>query len=188
MVEEKKICIPRIGVFWPVVSQLPTYEGDYPVYDPRSRSREPTIIFNSEEQALVSLWLYGFSYRQLLILFPKYKLEQRMQGVIHPPTITQCEDFRQKLVKNPPRQLVDVEWIDLVKAIGAPSGKVSALEYRKYMEWVHDGGMAPWLKNNSERTREQLLRLKNTKIFNLKKLVFELKEIKNLLEEMENEA
>jgi hypothetical protein len=180
---ETTIPIPRKGIFWPVLSYMPPIlTGDVwymwpPAVEDEMDAPDELAIFESELQAIVSIWLVGFSYTQMLMLFPEHKDVAGMRNAILPP-IGYLPGVKKQLAEHPPRQLVDIEYLAIVKVVGVPAGKIHRQVYIDYMAWIQ-GGPVFWLHEKVEEGSTKLkIRIdkKKAKIQKLQNEIDELEE------------
>lgn len=153
MKQLETIPIPRKGIFWGIQKLMPPkIEGEvYYLWDSsidevlEGQDEYPTELaqFETELQAIVSIWLVGFSYTQMLVLFPDY---DDVGGIRHRIFSNVCGlvDVKRELSEHSPRQLVDIEYLAIVKVVGVPAGKIHRQVYIDYMAWLN-GGPAFWL-------------------------------------------
>ena len=154
-----QIPIPRKGIYWGVLNQEPP-TGPFLL----SINNEEIGCFQDESQALISIWFMGFSYKQLLILFPKYKSIQNIKNYIFPSHIDNI--IKLKLIN--PRQLVDCEYIQIVKLVGFPNSKLSPLIYDQYYKYISGEKIKPdWIENQSMKMLNKKIEEYKSKIHNL---------------------
>ena len=136
------IPIPRQGIFWGVVEQEPP-TGPFLLMV----NDEILAQFEDETQALLSVWIMGFSYKQLLVLFPQYKSIHNIRNFIFPTNIDNIIKMRRDYN---PRQLVDREYLQIVKLAGFPNSKLSPYIYSQYYKFISGQKIKPdWIESDS---------------------------------------
>ena len=154
------IPIPRQGIFWGVVEQEPP-TGPFLLMV----NDEILAQFEDETQALLSVWIMGFSYKQLLVLFPQYKSIHNIRNFIFPTNIDNIIKMRRDYN---PRQLVDREYLQIVKLVGFPNSKLSPLIYDQYYKYISGEKIKPdWIENQS-------IKMLNKKISEYKSKIHQL--------------
>jgi hypothetical protein len=126
------IPIPRNGVYWGVKNEFPVDTGNFWI----DFLDDEKIWFQSEEQAVVSIWLMGFSYQQIDGLLPYFKHAINVRNFIFPRNVAGSNALRRRLQVDRPRQLVDSEYVSIVDEIGLPNGRINKIVYIKYMDWI----------------------------------------------------
>ena len=166
------IPIPRQGIFWGVLKQEPP-TGPFLL----TFNNEILAQFEDETQALVSVWIMGFSYKQLLVLFPQYKSIYNIRNFIFPTNIDNIIKMRREFN---PRQLVDQEYLNIVKYVGYPNAKLSPYIYAQYYKFISGQKIKPdWIESESIKILNKKIIEYKSKIKSLKK---ELKEYEKLSE------
>lgn len=189
------IPIPRQGIFWGVQNLLlPEHEGDvYYLWNPSENMLvvspddwHELAIFDTEVQAMISIWLVGFSYQQMLVLWPECKNIQNIRNRIFPAS----EDKMRSIWIDEPRQLVDSEYLAIVRVVGKPNSKIGASVYKKYMEWQSAytfNSMPFWLttKMISNQKLDKFRERLGKKMSQINKLNNEINELNSVIAELE---
>jgi len=166
------IPIPRRGIFWGVLKQEPPTGPFLLIFNNEELAR-----FEDETQALLSVWIMGFSYKQLLILFPNYKSIHNIRNFIFPKNIESIKRMRKEFN---PRQLVDEEYLNIVRYVGFPNAKLSPYIYSQYYKFISGQNIKPdWVENYSIKMLNKKIEEYKSKIKELEK---ELKEYEGLSE------
>lgn len=166
------IPIPRQGIFWGVLKQEPP-TGPFLLMV----NDEILAQFEDETQALLSVWIMGFSYKQLLVLFPQYKSIHNIRNFIFPTNIDNIIKMRRDYN---PRQLVDREYLQIVKLVGFPNSKLSPYIYSQYYKFISGQKIKPdWIESDSIKMLNKKIIEYKSKIKELEK---ELKEYEKLSE------
>lgn len=182
--------IPRVGVYWPVLNQL-VNPLDLPysisIYDDQYRF---DIQFESKYQSLISTWLVGFSYKQLLKIFPEYKDLQAIRNAIFPRSLGKSIELRVEINNHPPRQLVDSEYIDLANYIGKPESKIDPKIYKLYMDWVQHKTECFWLSelrsdNDVKSSLKKLIRRRESLITRIANQQKTLEKVEQQIEDLQ---
>jgi hypothetical protein len=187
---ETTIPIPRNGIFWGIQKLMPpNIDGNiYYLWNPHDDDEymntfatlsDELAQFESEMQAIVSVWLVGFSYQQMLILFPEYKDVGGIRNRIF-STVSNLWAVEKELKAYPPRQLVDSEYLAIVKVVGVPAGKIHRQVYIDYMAWIQ-GGNAFWLHEKAGEGSTKLKVRVNKKKAKIQKLQDEIDELEEKL-------
>jgi hypothetical protein len=182
--------IPRKGIYWGVQPFMPPKIEEYIWYvwppevkddtnDVYTQSSDELAQFESELQAIVSIWLVGFSYTQMLVLFPEYVDITGIRNRVF-PGLWNLVVVKEQLIKYPPRQLVDSEYLAIVKVVGVPSGKINRQVYVDYMAWLQ-GGPVFWLHEKvGEGSTKLKVRIEKKKV-KIQKLQDEIDELEEKL-------
>lgn len=166
------IPIPRQGIFWGVEDRVPP-TGPFLL----KINDEILASFQDENQALLSVWFMGFSYKQLLILFPNYKSIHNIRNYIFPTNIEKIIKMKKEFN---PRQLVDEEYLNIVRHVEYPQTKLSPIVYSHYYKFMIGEKITPaWIENDSIKMLNKKIDEYKSKI---EQLQIELKEYEDLME------